>query len=259
MLLRSHFTAFYDIKCKHFSNVWRDSSLYVIVCIRQAVSQELDKIHVLYNMCASFVDLLPGRCLRAKSLLGFDWRCAGAHQKCVNKKCVLVMAGMMTSCSTAILASKSILQILHLWQRDFHIRFCRKILRANECFDPEYKLGTYYKQIFFNSTKINFRKKRQKKADFMVDPLKTRGIKPYHNKSKIYFFLDSYTLCLYWMHWFVSHLVYLSSNPQCSSVFNQVRNICFTSTSWHLDLLDILFVLKVKLGDLANTLLCILI
>ena len=30
------------------------------------------------------------------------------------------------------------------------------------------------------------------------------------NKSKIYFFVDSYTFCLCWMHWFVSHLIYLS-------------------------------------------------
>jgi len=30
------------------------------------------------------------------------------------------------------------------------------------------------------------------------------------NKSKKYFFVDSYTLCLSWMHWFVSHLTYLS-------------------------------------------------
>jgi len=30
------------------------------------------------------------------------------------------------------------------------------------------------------------------------------------NKSKRYFFLDSYTSCLCWMHWFVSHLIYLS-------------------------------------------------
>ena len=28
------------------------------------------------------------------------------------------------------------------------------------------------------------------------------------NKSKRYFFLPSYTLCLCWMHWFVSHLIY---------------------------------------------------
>jgi len=30
------------------------------------------------------------------------------------------------------------------------------------------------------------------------------------NKSKRYFFRDSYMLCLCWMHWFVSHLIYLS-------------------------------------------------
>jgi len=30
------------------------------------------------------------------------------------------------------------------------------------------------------------------------------------NRSKQYLFHDSYTLCLRWMHWFVSHLIYLS-------------------------------------------------
>jgi len=44
-----HFIAFNDIKSKHFSNALRDSSLYVISCIRQPVAQELDKIHVLYS------------------------------------------------------------------------------------------------------------------------------------------------------------------------------------------------------------------
>jgi len=59
------------------------------------------------------------------------------HQTRVNKKSAIIMAGTMVSCSTAILAAKSILQILHLWHRDFHKRFCRKILRANRGFDPE--------------------------------------------------------------------------------------------------------------------------
>ena len=30
------------------------------------------------------------------------------------------------------------------------------------------------------------------------------------NRSKRYFFRDSYTLCLCWMRWFVRHLIYLS-------------------------------------------------
>jgi len=38
----------FDIKSKHFSNALRDSSLYVISCIRQPVAQELDKIHILH-------------------------------------------------------------------------------------------------------------------------------------------------------------------------------------------------------------------
>jgi len=43
---------------KHFSNVLSNSSVYIISCIRQPVAQELDKIHVLVYMHASFVDLL---------------------------------------------------------------------------------------------------------------------------------------------------------------------------------------------------------
>jgi len=44
-----------------------------------------------------------------------------------------------------------------------------------------------------------------------------------------------------------SDLPEFTPNPQCSNVFIQVRNIYFTDTS-HLILLDIIFVLKVKLG-----------
>jgi len=88
-------------------------------------------------MCACFVDLLRGRCLSAKSLLGFDWTCAGIHHNSVDIKSAIIMVDTMTSCSTAILAAKSILQILHLWHRDFHMCFCRKILRVNGGFDPE--------------------------------------------------------------------------------------------------------------------------
>ena len=43
-----------------------------------------------------------------------------------------------------------------------------------------------------------------------------------------------------------SDLLEFNQNPQCNNVFIQVRNICFTDAS-HLVLLDILFVLKVKL------------
>jgi len=53
------------------------------------------------------------------------------------------MAAAMTFFSTAILPGKSILQILHLWQRDFHMRFGRKNFRANGGFDPEQKLGLH--------------------------------------------------------------------------------------------------------------------
>jgi len=48
MLPQSHFTAFHDIKSKHFSNALMDYSLYAISCIRQPVAQELDNTHVLY-------------------------------------------------------------------------------------------------------------------------------------------------------------------------------------------------------------------
>jgi len=44
-----------------------------------------------------------------------------------------------------------------------------------------------------------------------------------------------------------SGLLEFNQNPQCSNVSIQMRNICFTDTS-HLVLLDILFVLNVKLG-----------
>jgi len=65
---QSHFTAFSDMKSKQFSNTLRVSSLHVISCIRQPVTHELDKIHVLY--ARKFVDQLRGLCLSAKSLLG---------------------------------------------------------------------------------------------------------------------------------------------------------------------------------------------
>jgi len=41
------------------------------------------------------------------------------------------MAATMTTCSTALLAEKSILQVLHLKHKDLHKRFRKKVLRAN--------------------------------------------------------------------------------------------------------------------------------
>ena len=41
------------------------------------------------------------------------------------------------------------------------------------------------------------------------------------NKSKIYFFLDSYKLCLCGMHWFVSHPIHLSlTKPTMQQCFH---------------------------------------
>ena len=67
------------------------------------------------------------------------------------------------------------------------------------------------------------------------------------------FFLDSYTLCLWWMRWFVTHLIYMSFNqthnaamfsPKCETFALQIQYITWS----HLALLHILFVLKMKLG-----------
>jgi len=58
-------------------------------------------------MCVSFVNLLRGWCLSAKSLLGFDRACAGVHQKRVNVKSAIIMAGTMISYTNAILAAKA--------------------------------------------------------------------------------------------------------------------------------------------------------
>jgi len=73
--------------------------------------------------------------------------------------------------------------------------------------------------------------------------------------NKKYFFL--------WLLHFVFVLnalvLWVWANLKCSNVFIQVRNSCFTSTT-HLALLDIRFVLKVKLVQyfFANSPLCIL-
>ena len=58
MIPQLYFIAIHDIKSKHFSNTLRDSSVYIISCIRQPVAQELNKIHFLVYMRVSFVDLL---------------------------------------------------------------------------------------------------------------------------------------------------------------------------------------------------------
>jgi len=58
MLPQLHFIAIHDTKSKHFSNTLRDSSVYIISCIRQPVAQELNKIYFLVYMRASSVDLL---------------------------------------------------------------------------------------------------------------------------------------------------------------------------------------------------------
>jgi len=47
MLPQSHFTKL-NRKSKYFSNALRDSSIYVISCVRQLVTQELDNIHILH-------------------------------------------------------------------------------------------------------------------------------------------------------------------------------------------------------------------
>jgi len=86
----------------------KDSSVYIINCVSQPVAHDLDKIHVY--MRASFIDLLR----ESRSLLDFYWTCVGVHQKRVNIKSAITMTTNMTPCSTAILAEKSILQILHL-------------------------------------------------------------------------------------------------------------------------------------------------
>jgi len=45
-----------------------------------------------------------------------------------------IMAATKTSCSSARLDAKGILQILHLRYRYFNKRFCKKVLRANDIF-----------------------------------------------------------------------------------------------------------------------------
>jgi len=187
MLPQSHFTAFFDINYKHFSNALRDSSVYVFSCIYQPVAKELDKIHFLY--AHKFCRPTSCRCLGAKSLLGFDWTCAGVQQKRVNIKCANIMAGTMTSYSTAVLATKSILQILHIWHRDFHMLLCRenftskwwlwsRVEARNFIKNKLLKLNENRLSICRFTSELNYSEKnRQKNGRFMDDRLKTRGIK----------------------------------------------------------------------------------
>ena len=67
----------------------------------------------------------------------------------------------------------------------------------------------------------------------------SRPWRPTNKKDN--FFHDSYTLCLCWMHWFASRLIY-------SSLTKPIMQQRFHPSTSHLLLLDILFVLKVKLG-----------
>jgi len=92
-----------------------DSRLCIISCIRQPVAQKLNKIHVLVYIRASFVDILREKVsYRTVSTRLRDWTCVGVHQKGVNIKSAITMTAAMTPCSTAILAEKRVLQILHL-------------------------------------------------------------------------------------------------------------------------------------------------
>jgi len=70
-----------------------------------------------------------------------------------------------------------------------------------------------------------------------------------------------------WMHWFVSHLIYLSlTNPQWSNAFIQVRNVCFTDTShlvvwtffscWRWNLVLFCQFTVVHFALISNTFLC---
>jgi len=43
-------------KIQTFFNALKNSSVYVISCIRQPVAQDIDKIHVFVYMRASFLD-----------------------------------------------------------------------------------------------------------------------------------------------------------------------------------------------------------
>jgi len=60
----------------------------------------------------------------------------------------------MTPCSTAILAEKSILQILHLKHRVFPKRFCKKVLRNLEVEIWKFTKNKLLKLV--NSTKADF-------------------------------------------------------------------------------------------------------
>jgi len=96
-----HFIVFNDMKFKHFSNVLRYSSLYVISFIRQPVAQELDKIHVLY--ARKFCRPTSGVSVQSKVVTRLERWCTSEACKYKN---AIIMAATMT---TAILAAKGIL------------------------------------------------------------------------------------------------------------------------------------------------------
>jgi len=102
---RTYYVAktFYGLykKSKHFPNELRGSSDYVyqIHSLRQLVAQALDdnRIHVLYDSNLSQKAYFRSRCLKAVSLLGFDWTCFSVHPKRVIIKSAIAMVLTMTS------------------------------------------------------------------------------------------------------------------------------------------------------------------
>ena len=76
---------------------------------------------------------------RAKLPLGFEWTCAGVHHTRVNIKSAIAMAEEITSCSTAILAAESILQI---------------VLRIIGIFTSRYARTFYEKMVAWHSSKV---------------------------------------------------------------------------------------------------------
>jgi len=162
-------------------------------------------------MRPSFVDQLRGRCLNAKSLLGFDWTCTtGVHQKRVNVKSAVIMADAMSSCSTSIFAAKKHIADLALVTPRFSYAFLQ------ENFTIKWWISSWVEARNFNknSTKIDFlfaglnmnliiRKKRQKNGRFMDDNIKTTGIK--YLNIETWLLLAPYIISGYapaWVQWF---------------------------------------------------------
>jgi len=101
--------------------------------MRKLIAQKLDDSGTTY-MRESFVEGLyvGSQCLRAESLLGFVWTCCvGVH--CTSEaykysiRRAIVKAAAMTSCSTAILAAKSVLQIVPIASKGL-LAFCRRFM-----------------------------------------------------------------------------------------------------------------------------------